>query len=42
MHLVHGTDNEAEMDVEFITYGSYNNLKECQNIAYLDVPEKYK
>jgi hypothetical protein len=41
MHLVHGTDNEAEMDVEFITDGSYNNW-ECQNIAYLDVPEKYK
>ena len=25
--LVHDTDNEAEMDVEFTTDGSYNNLE---------------
>jgi hypothetical protein len=31
MHLVHGTDNEAEMDVEFITDGSYNNWEKTTN-----------
>jgi hypothetical protein len=31
MHLVHGTDNEAEMDVEFTTDGSYNNWEKTTN-----------
>ena len=29
--LVHDTDNEAEMDVEFITDGSYNNWEKPTN-----------
>jgi hypothetical protein len=33
MHLVHGTDNEAEMDVEFITDGSYNNWEKTTTLG---------
>ena len=33
MHLVHGTDNEAEMDVKFITDGSYTIGKNQQTLG---------
>jgi hypothetical protein len=31
LDLVHDTDNEAEMDVEFITDGSYSNWEKPTN-----------
>jgi hypothetical protein len=32
------TDNEAEMDVEFITAGSYNNWEKPTNTGAISTP----
>jgi hypothetical protein len=36
--LVHGTDNEAELDVEFITDGSYYNWEKTTNTGAISIP----
>ena len=36
--LVHDTDNEAEMDVEFITDGSYSNWEKPTNTGAVSTP----
>jgi hypothetical protein len=36
--LVHDTDNEAEMDVEFITDGSYNNWEKPTTTGAISTP----
>ena len=38
VYLVHDTDNEAEMDVEFITAGSYNNWEKPTNTGAISTP----
>ena len=38
VYLVHDTDNEAEMDVEFITDESYNNWKKQTNTGEISTP----
>jgi hypothetical protein len=38
VYLVHDTDNEAEMDVEFITDESYNNWKKQTNTGEIYTP----
>ena len=36
--LVHDTDNEAEMDVEFITDGSYYNWEKTLTLGQYPLP----
>ena len=38
VYLGHDTDNEAEMDVEFITDGSYNNWEKPTNTGAISTP----